>query len=183
MKALTGFLNVIDSINELVGRVSSLLVIPMMGIIVYDVSMRYFFNNPTAWALEMCEMLLLFIVCIGGGTALLHNTHVNVGIVADRWTPRMRAMVDLFTYLVLFLICVILVWHGGKITWDHIVDGSRGESVWAPVLWPSWAMVSAAGILLGLQCLAKWLRDLVLVVKGVELKSKWVSGEGGIREK
>ena len=42
-------------------------------------------------------------------------------------------------------------------------------SMWAPPLYPLKVIFAVAYILLFLQGLAKWVRDLVYVVKGVEI--------------
>ena len=43
-------IRLIDSINEAVGRVVSVVAVLFAGIIIYDVVMRYVFGQPTRWS-------------------------------------------------------------------------------------------------------------------------------------
>jgi TRAP-type mannitol/chloroaromatic compound transport system permease small subunit len=107
---------------------------------------------------------------------------VKVDIVYTRMSPRTKAIVDLITYLFVFLFCLVVVRYGIEVTWAHLINGYTSTSAWSPITWPFKIMVPIAGVLLGTQALAKWIRDLVTVLTGVKLESKVVRGEGGIRE-
>lgn len=178
---MTKFLFIIDSVNEWIGKVVSFIAIVLAFVVVYYVVTRYFFQNPPVWGLETTEMMLLVLVCLGGGYTLLHKGHVRVDIIYSRFPPRAKAIVDLITYLIIFFIAAVLVWYGSKTTLSMMRSGELSYGIWAFPLWPTWLMVPIAGVLLGLQCLAKWVRDWVTALTGVELKSKVVPGEGGLR--
>ena len=181
MKLISGFLNLTDSLNEWVGRVFGLLTFILTFTITYDVFMRYFFKRPVIWATDINGALLLALVFMGGGYALLHGGHVKVDIIYSRFPPRMKAILDLVTYPSLFIICFVLVLYGGETAWEALIDDRRFVSYWGGIIWPALVLIPIGGILIGLQGLAKWIRDLLMVVKGTELKSKWTSGEGGSR--
>jgi len=182
MKILTLFLNAIDGINHVLGKIFSWLTLVIMVLIVYDVFMRYFISKPTIWVDELSEMLLLTMICIGGGTALLHNMHVKVGLLSDRLTPKSRALIDLITHPIILLICFILVTDGTRITWDAYVNNITSDTMFRPRLWPVLSMIPVAGFLLGIQVIAKWARDFVFLVSGIHLESKWASSEDNIKE-
>ena len=181
MKYFTVITNSIDFINQWVGRLASFLVYPLMFVIVFDVVKRYFLNDPTIWALELSEILLLYMICLGAGTALLHKAHVSVDMLVTRYSERTRAIINVFLWPVLLLICFILVWQGAMMLWDDIVFSSTSDTMWAPPMWISKSMVPMSGLLLGLQGLAEWMRDCLLVVTGIKLNSKYSTGEGGLR--
>lgn len=180
MKILIYIVNTIDFINHWIGRVSGFLIIPLMIIIVYDVFMRYFLNNPTIWALELSEILLIYIVCLCAGSVLLHNSHVRVTILVEKFTERTQAMIRIVLWPVLFLISFILIWKGGATFWDDIVRHSTSSTMWAPPLWISKIMVPVGGLLIGIQAFAEFIRDCSMAFCGINIKSKWVSGKGGI---
>jgi TRAP-type mannitol/chloroaromatic compound transport system permease small subunit len=180
MKILTAFLNAIDGINHRLGKIFCWLSLVIMVLIVYDVFMRYFVSKPTIWVDELSEMLLLIMICIGGGTALLHNMHVKVGLLSDRLTPKTRALIDLITHPVILIICFILITDGTRIAWDSYLNGSRSDSMFRPLLWPIQTMIPLAGLLLGIQVIAKLVRDFVFLISGIHLESKWAPREGNI---
>lgn len=182
MKALQKFADVVDYINEWLGKVFGFLIVVMMIVVVYDVCMRYFFNRPTAWGMELSTLLQVGVMFLGAGYCLLHGGHVKVDIIYSRWSPRAKAIVDLITYLLLFGICVVLVKLGGETAWDSLVHHKVSVSLWEPPLWPSQILIPIGGIFIGLQGLAKWTRDWVTAATGVKkLESKVVRGEGGLR--
>jgi len=181
MNVLNKLIAVIDHINEWMGRIFGFVLIFLMFSVVYAVIMRYVFNLPVIWAMEVNCWALLLAICLGGGYTFLHGAHVKVSIIYDLLPARGKAILDLISHTTVFLICIVLVWQGGKIAWDNLINGYMSNSVWAPLLWPSKALVPIAGILLGLQCLAKWIRDWFIAVKGVELKRTAFRGEGGFR--
>jgi len=181
MKVLTKYLDIVDNINESLGKMIGYIILALMVVVVGQVVMRYFFHAPLIWSLETSGMMLLVITCLAGGYTLLHKGHVRVDIIYGRFSPKAQVIADLITYLVVFLICIVLVWQGSKITLSDIRSGAVFYSTWEYILWPSKLMIPIAGVFLGLQCLAKWIRDLIMVLTGVELKSKAYSGEGGLR--
>ncbi len=178
---MTKFVFIIETINEWIGRIFSFTVIILLFIVFYYVCTRYFFKNPPVWGFEATEILLLIIVCLGGGYTLLHKGHVTVDIIYSLFSPRAKAIVDLITYLIVFIISGVLIRYGGETTLSMMKTGEVSSGLWEYPLWPTWLMVFIAGILLGLQCLAKWIRDWITVLTGIEFKSKVAPGKGGLR--
>jgi TRAP-type mannitol/chloroaromatic compound transport system permease small subunit len=164
------FVSFIDNISEWTGRIFSFVTLALMIIVVYDVAMRYIINRPSQWGLEMNGFLLLAVTFLGGGYALLRDAHVRVNIIHDRFPPRVRAAVDVSTYLVFFIVCVVLLYYGSKVAWDSLRSNTRTPSTWGPVMWPSQMLIPIGAVLIGLQGLAKWIRNLKVVIKGGELK-------------
>jgi TRAP-type mannitol/chloroaromatic compound transport system permease small subunit len=66
MKILTKFLDIIDNINEWLGNWFSLAIFLLMVVVTYDVVMRYFFNRPTDWGMEVNGFLMLACYLLRG---------------------------------------------------------------------------------------------------------------------
>ncbi|MFP4085257.1 MAG: TRAP transporter small permease subunit [Desulfobacteraceae bacterium] len=183
MPVLAKVLYVIDTLNEWLGRVFSSLTLVLLCIVLYDTGMRYLFNNPPAWGMDLNKIVLLTIVCLGGGYCLLHGGHVRVDIIYNALPQRTRASFDLFTHLFLLAFCVVVIKYGGSLFWEALLSGEvSSESAWEYPLWPIMMLLTLAGVLLGIQTLAKWVRDLVIVLTGENrLESEVVKGEGGLR--
>jgi TRAP-type mannitol/chloroaromatic compound transport system permease small subunit len=169
MHFIKKFLLIVDAINEWCKNLFAYLTYALMAIVVYDVTLRYVFNRPTEWGLELNGFLLLAIAFLGGGYALKQDAHVRVTIIHEMFSARTRAAIDVFTYLVFFVVCVVLIRYGADVTWDSFRSKTTTPSTWAPALWPSQALIPIGAFLIGLQGLAKWIRDIHLMVKGVEI--------------
>ncbi len=184
MNLLKKILCGIDLMNEWLGKIFSFLAVILTLLVVYDVCARYFFERPTIWGLEMSCIILTWITFLGGGYAFLHGGQVKVDFLYQKWSPRTKSAIDLFTYIFFFSFCLILVWYGGEVAWESIKDSRVSTSAWAPPLWPSQIMVPIGGLLIGLQGLAKWIRDFSTAWTGQNaFPSKVVSGEGGLFDK
>lgn len=167
------FLRIIDTINEWVGPRVSFLVIFLTLVVAVDVFMRYFLNNSTSWGYETACWLMGGMALLGAGYTELKKGHVNVNILVDKFSPRVRAAFNVVTYFLSIMAIVPLVWMGGESTWDSFVHNYRSESTWGPLIWPILLMVPIGVALLVLQMLANWVRDWFTLINGVERKSQF----------
>lgn len=115
MKPLFALARAIDALNERVGRAAMWLVLLATLISAGNAVMRYGFDlSSNAW-LEIQWYLFALIFLLGAGYTLKHDGHVRIDILYGRFSPRMRAWVDLIGGLVFLLpLCGLLVWMG----WD-----------------------------------------------------------------
>ncbi|HVP76868.1 MAG TPA: TRAP transporter small permease subunit, partial [Thermodesulfobacteriota bacterium] len=95
-------LKVIDGANEKLAWVGGYVLLVAMILVPYEVVMRYLFNSPTSWSMEMTQFLFCTMVVLGGGWNLLTGSHVNVDIVYNRFGIRARAIISILTSLLLF---------------------------------------------------------------------------------
>ena len=167
MRKLSFLLRIIDAISEWVGKITSFIIILMIGVVMWNVVMRYVFNSAAAWQhISVCARLLPAYVVLGGAYTLLTRAHINVDIFYRRFPLRMRGIVDLVTSILFFLFCIALLWKA--------VGTSANLPLWQTPFPPSssWLFILAVPIgvsLLLLQGLAKFIRDLVIAITGREL--------------
>ena len=183
MKLLGQILHAIDLVNEWMGKLFGFLIIILMVAVVYDTCMRYFFASPTLWGMEANQILLLAIVCMGGAYCLLHGGHVRVDVIYMNLNQKTKALLDLISIPLIMLFCIVLIKYGLLSTVKAFTAGEiNPEGGWEYPMWPIYMLIPIAGLLMGLQSLAKWIRTLVILVTGEnKLNSKVVPGEGGIR--
>ena len=93
----------IDALNEKTGLYSSYLILPLIGVVIYEVFMRYVFNAPTSWGFEMTTFLYGMHYMLGLGDAHRTNTHVCIDIFEARMQPRNRTILRIITNLVIFI--------------------------------------------------------------------------------
>ncbi|MFQ6121502.1 MAG: TRAP transporter small permease subunit [Dehalococcoidales bacterium] len=102
----------IDFTNEWLGRVGWLLILYMMSFGLYDVIMRYLFNSPSLWIWLTLQFAMVALACVGGGYALLYGAFVKLDLIYGRLPPRVKAILDILTFVFTFLYCYVLIWKG-----------------------------------------------------------------------
>ena len=165
MKLVNYFVAGIDSINGWIGEGLHFPVVLLLALLTFaEVIMRYMFNAPTIWSRDVCLQLQGLILALGGGYVLLHDAHVRVDILVSRLSPRKRAIVDLCASLFFFFALGIFVWLAAEYAWDATVVKERWTSIWMPPIYPLKILVAVGGVLLLLQGLSKFIRDLIFVL-------------------
>lgn len=150
----------VDTINEWTGRIASLLVLPLVSIVVIEVVLRYFFNRPTIWAWDINVQLAAAIAILGGGYGLLHGSHVVVDVIVGHLTPKARARADLATSAIFFFVMVILLSVAISRAQLSVSTRELYTSLFAPPLYPLRIVVAISLVLLLIQGIAKFIRDL-----------------------
>jgi TRAP-type mannitol/chloroaromatic compound transport system permease small subunit len=162
---------VINSISEYSGRVVMWAVVALIVVLCYEVIARYAFNSPTIWALETSEMLGGVIGVLGWGYTYLHHGHVRVDVLYVRLPPRGKALVDVVMALIfLFPLVGILIFSGMSWAATSLATGEKMvESSWLPPAAPFRIVIAAGFCFFALQCVARFITDLHLLIKKSEL--------------
>ena len=163
------FLNFVDKLNLWIGRVFAFLILFLVFTIMYEVVSRYFFNAPTRWSNEISQYILAGVVMLGAGFCLVHDGHVRVDIFHRNFGPRARAVVDLVSFLLIFIFVVAMVWKGGELCQDALMQDKRSMTILEMPLFPSMILVPMGGVLLGLQGLVRAIRGIYLLANGPDL--------------
>lgn len=154
----------VDALNEWTGKVAAWLIIPLTLIVVLDVILRYVFNKPTIWAWDVNVQLLGALVILGAGYCLLHNAHVGVDVLVLRFSPRKRAIIDLITGLFFVFAIGVLLWKTASAAWASLQIREAYSSYWEPPIYPFKMLMVVGILLLLLQGIAKFIRDLGVVI-------------------
>jgi TRAP-type mannitol/chloroaromatic compound transport system permease small subunit len=164
MTVLKAFLKFINAVNDRVGKLLSYFLFLFFALLFMEVILRYFFNSPTVWANELAQMLFGAYAILAGGYIMLTGGHVNVDILYSRLSQKTRAGLDIFTSVLFFLFCGMLLVYGGSLAWDSLSRFEHSQSAWNPPLYPAKLMIPLAALLLILQGLAKLIRDIFTVL-------------------
>lgn len=161
-----------DMVSEWSGRAISWMLLGMVGVIIYEVVLRYIFGAPTSWAHEASTMLYGSFCLLAGAYTLRHKGHVRMDALYRLLSRRGKASFDCFTgllaigFLILFLRVAI---DFSALSWTTQEFSPR--STWAPPLYPFKSMIALAVLLILLQEIATFIRDLLVLlkIKGREL--------------
>lgn len=137
-------------------------------IITLEVVLRYVFDRPTNWAHESMTLIFAMQYILCGAYAHHTRSHVRVDVLYQSLKPRDRARLDVATSLLFFLFVGVMTWTGWTFFWDSWEMREVSFTDWGPPLWPVKFTVFLGPLLLLLQGLANFARDLVFAVSGRE---------------
>ena len=167
----------IDIMNNWVGRIIALLLVPLIAIVVWEVALRNGYAilrdngmlelaetlglGPTVWVYDTSRMLAGFMFMAAAGYGLMRGVHIRADFLYRNWSDKTQATVDAALYLLFFIPSMILF---TKISADYWVtayvnsETAAQDSAWAPLLWPARTAMPIGGLFLLLQGVAETFR-------------------------
>jgi TRAP-type mannitol/chloroaromatic compound transport system permease small subunit len=160
---LRSFVNVIDTINDWVGRGLAWLTLMMAMVTFIIVVLRYGLNTGWIWMQESVVYMHGTLFMLTAGYTLLKEGHVRVDIFYRPLSPSYKAVVDLFGALLLLLpTCLVLVYDGYPYVYDAwaVFEGSQ-EAGGLPGVFLLKSVILIGALLLGLQGLSQAGRSIL----------------------
>lgn len=156
------FVRVVDKVNYYVGRFAMYLFFVMGAILLASTASRLVLGVPINWALEMSQFLLSAYYLLGGAYTMQLGQHVRMDLFYSRLDARRRAITDAFT--ILFVIFYLAVLFGGGLSSTNyaIVYNQKNYSAWSPVLWPVKTVMTFGILLMLLQCVSAFFKDVAV---------------------
>ena len=156
---MRAYVRVVDAVNYRVGRFAMYLLFALMGVLLYS-SVTNILHQNAIWTLEMAQFIMVAYYMLGGPYSLQLDANVRMDLLYHRWRNCTKARVDAFSVFALIFYLVILLWGAVDSTIYSFEYGERSPTAWRPYLWPV-KVISIVGILLMLlQSIAFFFRDL-----------------------
>lgn len=153
----------VERVSRFFGRIAMYLVFVMIGVLIWSAFMRTGFNRPPLWSVEMSQFLLVAYFILGGAWTLQLDSHVRMDLLYARWTPRKRAFADTITSLCLITYLLVMLWGGVSSTQYALEYGQRAATSWRPYMAPIKIIMTFGILLMLLQTVAFFFRDLARV--------------------
>lgn len=159
-------IRLIDATNNRTGKLFSFLIPALMLFETYEVVSRYVFGSPTIWINELSAMLFGAFILMGGGYTLLIEGHANMDIVISRFSTKGRAIINLVTFIFFLIFVGVLMWKGWEMAWRSLISLEQDSTEWAPPLYYFKMTLPLGAFLLILQGVSRFLKNLIIVMKG-----------------
>ncbi|MDQ8205162.1 TRAP transporter small permease subunit [Pelagicoccus sp. SDUM812003] len=156
----------VDRINKWLGLAVMYLVFVMMGILIFAAISRTAFDKPYLWVMEMAQFTMAAYYLLGGGFSLQEGAHVRMDVFYEKWSPRTKAKVDSVTALALISYLVILLWGGYSSSLYALEYGQKNYTAWAPPLAPIKIIMTIGILLMLLQAISIFIKDLYFLFSG-----------------
>ncbi len=136
------------------------LVFAMMGILLFESLSRTLFDRPHIWVVEMAQFTMAAYYLLGGGYSMILKGHVRMDLFYGRWSPRKRARVDVLTTpFMIFYLVFLLIGAYSSIEYA-VMYGQKNRSAWAPYMAPIKIIMGTGILLMLLQAIATFFKDL-----------------------
>lgn len=89
-----------------------------------EIVMRYFFDSPIIWVIEISEYSLLFITFLATAWTLRRDAHISVDIGTRHFEGKTRALLGMISSFFGIVVCCVLVRYGVRVTWEYFLSGS-----------------------------------------------------------
>ena len=161
--------HMLDSLNRAIAQVTMWLIVPLVGVMLYDAIMRYFFNSPTLWGAELGLMIFGVYMLFAGPWSVLEKVQVGVDIFSSRWKPRTRAVVNALTYAFTALLFCSLIYTSYVYAVESWEMKEVSTSAWGQPVYHVKMLVPVAFVLMLLQTFSEFLRNLWMACTGEEM--------------
>ncbi len=152
---------IIDTVNTKVGRFAMYLVVLMMLILLYSSVTKTFFQ-PSLWALEMSQFVMVAYYLLGGPYSMKNGDHVRMDLIYGSWSHKTKAFFDVFTVFFLLIYLVVLLYGGYSSTSYALEYGERSYSAWRPYMAPIKLVMCLGIFLMLLQAIAECIKDIAV---------------------
>ncbi len=150
----------IDILSHWIGKITCLLLLPVIIAMVYEVVARKLFVAPTDWAYDTSRMISGAMFMLGAGYALMRGVHIRADFLFRNWKPTTQARVDTVLYLLFYFPALLFFfWVSAEytlkswISWERTMD----TALMAPLA-PARTAMPLGALFLLLQGIAELLR-------------------------
>jgi len=162
-KVIKAYVDGITATSILVGKLAMYLVFGMLGILFFETISRTVFNHPWIWTVEMAQFVMAAYYTLGGAYTLIIDGHVRMDLAYAKWSPKNKALADVLTFTIVMLYLVTLV-LGGIISLEYSIQyKQKSYSSWAPPVTPIKIIMLFGMLLMILQVIAEFFKDLAKV--------------------
>ncbi len=164
-KILKKYIFIADKINEGFGFVANWLTTLLVAVVCFDVFNRYIFGhtNPAMYEFEWHIYAIIFL--FGAGYAFKHDKHVRVDITYARFSPKVKAWVNLIGAIIFLLPFCALVVYATK-DWVYqswLIKETSPDPGGLPMRYLLKACIPLCFILLFIQGIAEALKSFFFI--------------------
>lgn len=190
--AMRRYIRVIDAMNRFIGRIAMYLIFVLVGVLLWSSISKTFFT-PTLWTLETAQFVMVAYYVLGGPYSIQMGSNVRMDLFYGSWSLRTKAWFDAFTIFFLIFYLGVLLYGAisstayslgyfgsepfaffGELFVAFVTGGveaareqlgflERSSTAWRPHIWPVKTILCFGVILMILQCLAEFFRDILRI--------------------
>lgn len=165
---LKPLLGAVDFISDWSGKITSFLILLIIGYILYGASVRHWFHGIYNH-IGISQSLFTIYASLGAAYAFQNKAFINIDIFYRRFSVRNRAIIDSVTFILTILFLATLLQYTTKVALEALPNTHFAFKMLLPNNWPTTLILPVGVWLLALQGLSKFIRDLITAITGKEI--------------
>ena len=166
MKVIKGICNGIDKFNDILGRVFSVLVLGILGVILCEVVLRRIFNRPQIWTQDLTVMLFACYIILICAYGFQKKAFVAVDVIFAMLPQMAQHILHIITYLIFLVPFVVSML---PTSWRFFLRAytthEQTYSVWDAPTWPVKLCLFIGLALLAIQSVSEILKQVQAIVE------------------
>jgi TRAP-type C4-dicarboxylate transport system permease small subunit len=146
---------VFDRVLDITAFLGGALLVFLILSVCWEVVLRYFFNKPTSWVVEVSGYIVLWVPFLVSAWVLRKGSHIRMDLLISGLKPKGQAILNTITFSIAALICFIITWYGVKVVIDLYQTGFITQTFLRIYKWPIIAIIPISTSLLFLEFLRK----------------------------
>ena len=164
MNSLLKLSNLVDALNERIGRATIWCILIAVLISAGNAVVRKAFNTSSNAFLEIQWYLFSAVFLICAGYTLLHNEHVRIDVISGRLSGRARAWIDVFGFVAFLLpMAAMMIWLALPWAMRSIESQEMSSNAGGLILWPVKLLMPIGFALLSLQGISELIKRIAFL--------------------
>lgn len=156
----------IDRISNAAGVASAALVLIGLTLIMIEIIIRGTYGGTLLIALEYVRYITCAVTFLALGYTLKEKGHIRVNFLQNKLNEQQRLKLEMYSYLVGFLVAVVLTITTFNLFYMHLMSGSTAYTIsQTPMAIPTFFMPVGLFVF-ALQFVAEFLRTMIFLRTG-----------------
>ncbi len=149
----------IESLIDMMGRVTAWVALAMISLVAINVVLRYSLSFGSVWAQELEWHLLAALILLGMSYALQRGENVRVDLFYANYGPRAKFAVDVVSAALMLVIALIFIKLSiGYVVQSYAIQEGSPDPGGIPLRWIVKSLIPIGYGLLALQAVGELMR-------------------------
>lgn len=152
------FFRIFDYILNVFVVIAGIILIFMMLSTCGDVVMRYFFNRPSIWVIDVTSFSMLFMAFLVAAWVLKNEGHVRIDLIVNMLSPRGQLWLTGVMSIITALTFLLITWYSANLTWNLYLTKFEVNSVMRPLKYPLFFIIPLGFLALSIQLIRRTIQ-------------------------
>jgi TRAP-type mannitol/chloroaromatic compound transport system permease small subunit len=157
---IRSYVRFMDGLADFIGAFAKYLIYVMILVLMFDVISDKAFSWVQNWTVEMAQFTMAAFYFLAGPKTLKDDNHVRLDLIYSHLSDKAKAVIDAVTVWVVIFYLSVMLWGSISSLQYSWVTNQRLPSLWAPSLVPIKILMVVCIVLMILQCISIFFKDV-----------------------